>query len=390
MIIKNMNLLSRVNRILLLVQCLIRALFHGTATKIPSRVSDIIVVPTGKLGDIICATPVLHAIRVHLPKARVIVVGNSKLRRLLLSDSGLADEYLDLEEDGTVERIKKYHPEVAIVTGPSFQLAATLYLAGIPLVIAPTPVGGVAHDITRPYKILQKLIKVFPHQIDGYAPRERLKSLEPLGIFTDDTTKHLGFSEIAEKRAIEIISQICEPYKYIVGIAAGSGNKEKQWHPKKFAQVANHLIEKFSAHIFVIGGKNDLLESNEIMLAIKNKSMVTDTTSVSIDELKAIISKLDVFISVNTGPLYIAEAFNVPTVDILGPVNPWDQPPQGKIHKMVFPPGGPRPLLCIMNTRNHDIKEAERIAESTRLEDVVSAAEEALKEADERILSKKG
>ena len=49
---------------------------------------------------------------------------------------------------------------------------------------------------------------------------------------------------------------------------------------------------------------------------------------------------------------------------------------------MVFPPGGPKPLLCIMNTRSHDVKEAERIAESTRLEDVVTAAEEALKEAD--------
>jgi len=377
-----MDLLNRANRMLLLVQCLMRALFHGTATKIPKNISDIVVVPTGKLGDIVCATPVLHAIRVHLPKARVIVAGNSKLRRLLLSDSGLADEFIDLDEGGALERIKKYHPEVAIVTGPSFKHTSLLYLAGIPLVIAPTAVGGVAHDVTRPYKIIQRFIKTFPHQLDGYAPRERLKALEPLGIFTDDTTKHLGFSETAEKRATEIISQICEPYKYIVGIAAGSGNKEKQWSPKNFAKVANHLIEKFSAHVFVIGGKNDLRESNEVTLAIENKSMVTDTTSVSIDELKAIISKLDVFVSVNTGPLYIAEAFNIPTVDILGPVNPWDQPPQGKIHKMVFPPGGPKPLLCIMNTRSHDVKEAERIAESTRLEDVVTAAEEALKEAD--------
>src|SRR3990167_8266115 len=375
-------IIKRLNRIFLLFRCIIRAIFYGAARKIPKNILKVIVVPSGKLGDVVCGTPVLVAIRKYLPHVHIIVAGNSKLHRPLLADSGLVDEYLDLEEKGVLTSIEKCHADVAIVTGPSFECASLFYLAGIKLVIAPTAVGGVAHDVTRPYKIIQRFIKTFPHQLDGYAPRERLKALEPLGIFTDDTTKHLGFSETAEKRATEIISQICEPYKYIVGIAAGSGNKEKQWSPKNFAKVANHLIEKFSAHVFVIGGKNDLRESNEVTLAIENKSMVTDTTSVSIDELKAIISKLDVFVSVNTGPLYIAEAFNIPTVDILGPVNPWDQPPQGKIHKMVFPPGGPKPLLCIMNTRSHDVKEAERIAESTRLEDVVTAAEEALKEAD--------
>ena len=43
-----------------------------------------------------------------------------------------------------------------------------------------------------------------------------------------------------------------------------------------------------------------------------------------------------------------------------------------------------------MNMRNHDIREAQRIAKSTRLEDVITAAEEALKEVDERRLVKKG
>jgi len=117
---------------------------------------------------------------------------------------------------------------------------------------------------------------------------------------------------------------------------------------------------------------------------------MTDSTCISIDDLKARISKLDAFISVNTGPLYIAEAFDIPTVDILGPVDPWDQSPRGKIHKMVFPPGKPKPLFSIMNMRNHDIREAQRIAKSTRLEDVITAAEEAIKEVDERRLVKKG
>ena len=385
-----MNLPSRVNRILLLAHCLIRAIFYGVADRIPPSVSGIIVVPTGKLGDVVCATPVLAAIRTHLPSVRLVVAGDSKLHRPLLADSSLADEYLDLEEEGAIARIKRCQADAAIVTGPSFQCASLLYLAGIPLVIAPVGVGGVSADVTRPYKILQKFIKTFPHQIKGYAPRERLKALEPLGIFSDDTTKYLGFSEVANKKAVDLISQISGSYKYLAGISAGAGNKEKQWEPKKFAKVANYLIKERDTHIVVFGGKNDISESSEMISAIEDKSRLTNATCLSIDDLKATISKLDVFISVNTGPIYIAEAFDIPTVDLLGPVNPWDQPPQGKIHKMVFPPGKPKPLLSIMNTRNHDIEEAKRIAQSTRLEDVIIVVEEVLQEVDKRKLIRKG
>lgn len=133
----------------------------------------------------------------------------------------------------------------------------------------------------------------------------------------------------------------------------------------------------------VFGGNNDIAESSELMSAIEDKSRVTDSTRISIDDLKARISKLDVFISVNTGPVYIAEAFDVSTVDLIGPVSPWDQPPQGEIHKMVFAPGKPEPLLYVLDTRNHDVKEAQRIAQSTRIKDVISAAEEALQEVDQ-------
>lgn len=383
-------IIKRLNRILLLARCLTRAIFYGRADKIPSNISVIIVVPSGKLGDVVCATPVLVAVRTHLPKVHIIVAGNSKLHRPLLADSGLVDEYLDLEEKGVLTSIKKCHADVAIVTGPSFECASLFYLAGIKLVIAPTAVGGMAHDMTRPYKIIQKFIKTFPYDIEKYAPRERLKALEPLGIISLDTTKHLGFSETADKRATDLISKIPSSYKYLIGISAGAGNKEKQWAPKKFAQVANHLIKKRDARIIVFGGKNNIYESTEMILAIEDKSRVADSTCISIGDLKARISKLDTFISVDTGPIYIAEAMNIPTVNILGPVTPLVRPPHGKIHKMVFPPGKPEPLLNIMNPRHHDTKEAERIAQSTRVEDVITAIEEVLQEVDKRRLIKKG
>lgn len=379
-------MIERFKRTSLLIYCVLRGLFYGAARKIPKNISKVIVVPSGKLGDVVCSTPVLAAIRRHLPQVRIIVAGNSKLHKPLLADSGLVDEYLSLVESGALERVKSCRADAAVLTGPAFEFAALFYLAGIPLVVAPYGEGEFSYsEITRPYKILQRLIKIYPYRRGEYAPSARLRAIEPIGIVTDDTQKHLGFSEIANKKTADLVSQISGSYKYLVGISAAAGNKEKQWPPKNFAKVANHLIKKHDAHIVVIGGKNDILESNEMMSAVEDKSRVTDTTSLlSINELKALISKFDIFISVNTGPLYIAEAFDIPTVDIIGPVNAWDQPPQGRIHKMVFAPGKPEPLLSIMNSRGHDVREAERIAQSTRVEDVIAAVEEGLLEVDKR------
>ncbi|MDO8729517.1 MAG: hypothetical protein Q7K26_06610, partial [bacterium] len=180
---------KRMSRFTLLAISITFYLFRGRADKIPKKLSTIIVVLTGKLGDIVCGTPVLNAIRTHNSNIRIIVAGQTKLQRAVLENSGLVDEYIDLEGTGMIARIKKYHAEAGLVTGPSYESTALLYIAGIPLVVAPRVVGGFSPSETRPYKILQRFVKTYIYRIGEYAPRERLKALEPLGIISTDTTK---------------------------------------------------------------------------------------------------------------------------------------------------------------------------------------------------------
>ena len=180
---------EKINRLILLTRCILTFIFRGKANIAPPSPSSIIVVLTGKLGDMVCCTPLLRAIRKNLPNARVIVAGTPGLVHTLLADSGLADDYINLEVKGVIARIKKCHAEVALVTGPSFTSAALLYLSGIPLVVVPRVVGGFSPSETRPYKILQHFIKTFQFKMGEYAPRERLKCLEPIGIVSEDTKK---------------------------------------------------------------------------------------------------------------------------------------------------------------------------------------------------------
>ncbi len=369
---------KRLKRIVLLAQCLLRVATHGVAKKAPAQIARIIVVPTGKLGDVVCATPVLQAIRTHMPKARIIVAGNSKLHRALLADSGLADEYLDLEDKKDIAaRIKGCNADVAIITGPSFEYVARLCAAGIPLVVAPRVVGGFSPSETVPYKMLKKCIKTFPYDIEAYAPRERLRALEAIGIFSEDTKKHLGFSQDAQKKISAFFAEhvIDAEKDFLVAISPSAGNKIKEWPEERFAEVADHVVEKYKAKAFIIGGPQDTEKTKRTLGQMKYYAEALEVSHFNLDELKAFISKLSLFISVDTGPIYVAEAFGIPTVDIVGPVDERVQPPQGLKHRNVIPQRK-KAELFILNARAYNKKEAERQTQSISVSDVNTVIDE--------------
>ncbi|MEK7650704.1 MAG: glycosyltransferase family 9 protein [Patescibacteria group bacterium] len=373
---------SRTYRFLLLLGCLLRALISGKANRPPIQVSRIIVVPTGKLGDVVCVTPVLRAVRAHLPGARLIVAGTSKLHRPLFADSGLVDEYLDLEEPRAVARTGESHADAALVTGPSFVSAALLYLAGIPLVVVPVVQGGFSPAETWPYRILRHLMCTFPYQIGEYAPRERLRALESLGVFSEDTKKQLGFSEWANKKTEQFFVDENINFKrdFVVAISPSAGNKIKEWPTERFATVADYLVEKYNAKIIITGGKGDNEKAKELIGHSKKKVAIINTVGrFDLDELKAFISKVNLFISVDTGPIYIAEAFDIPTINIVGPVDERVQPPRGFIHRNVLPPGRVRAELSILNARSYNQEEA--------LRQVLSISVLSVQESIDRLIS---
>lgn len=369
----------------LLIKCLWRGLFHGAAIHAPTSITDILVVPTGKLGDAVCNTPVFKALRTHFPRSKIIAAGDVKLLEPLLADSGLVDGYIDLGQSDVIERLKQRSFQAAIITGPSYIAMALCYLAGVPLVVAPRVIGGWSPAVTRPYKVLQKLVATFPYRFGAYAPGERLKALEPLGIKTSDTKKCLGFSVTAATAATQFFSQhgINPEKDMVVGIAPGAGNKIKAWPVERFAAVAEYLVKNYRAKIILIGSPAD----SELAVTMMGKlAPGIETTNAigqfNLDILKAVISQLRLFISVDTGPVYIAEAFKIPTVDITGPIDEREQPPIGQFHKVVPPQSRRRPELFVLNAKVYNHVEALRQINSITVTQVTTVIDSLISEVN--------
>jgi len=107
----------------------------------------------------------------------------------------------------------------------------------------------------------------------------------------------------------------------LLGINPGASyGSAKRWYPEEFAKVASELSSKYD--IIIFGGLSEVDIASDIEKAliengIDNYQNLAGNTT--IPELINHISKLDLFITGDSGPMHVAAAFQVPTVAIFGP-----------------------------------------------------------------------
>jgi ADP-heptose:LPS heptosyltransferase len=348
-----------------------------TKKKLVTAPRTLVVVQAAQLGDMVCTTPLFHAIKKHLPTTKLIVVGTKGGEGILQSNPDI-DEYIVLDEknlERTARALRAQKIDAGIVAVPSLDSLQLLALARIPFIVTPELVNGKNPANTKLYRFLSSFVVRKPHVFGAYAPREYLTLLEPFGITEEDTTKHLAYSSEALENVLKALSEngISSSEKFVC-IAPGAGNKIKQWPPERFAEAASYIWDKFQLPIVILGSANDSEEVKGMQQAITPGMRCMNTCgNFSLDETKALISRASLLIAADTMVIYVAEAFNVPLIDIVGPVAPNEQPPQGPNRVLVIPPYEYVPQLHIMNARVYDAEEARKQVMSITVEMVTKA-----------------
>src|SRR3989338_3582730 len=369
----------KIKYLLIFFICVARFIIFGKANKKIKSPKKIAIMQTAKLGDMVCTTPMFRAVKEKYPESRLFVIGN-KINKEVLEGNPDVDEYIVWKNNfwGLLKNIKKEKIDFACDTNPSFLGLATLYLAGVPLIASPVIKNGFSPVETRLYKMLRKFVVAVPHHMGNYAPREYLRLLEPVGIFSDNTKKYLYFTKQADEaiKKFFISNEIDISKDFVVGISPSVGNKVRKWGGKKFAEVADYLYDKYKVKIIIIGTKSDKDEVEEMVNNIDKNTKVINTFDLfCIDELKAVISKLNLFISVESDPVFIAEVFNVPIVNLVGPVDDNNQSPKGKKF-LIVKIDRSAPEIHVMNAIVYNYKEARRQIEEITVEMVVVKIDE--------------
>lgn len=116
-----------------------------------------------------------------------------------------------------------------------------------------------------------------------------------------------------------------------VGITLGAGNRIKVMPLKTWIKILN-MLDRANVEIYVFGAKEDegLLEELLAKTNFTNLKIDSLIGKLQLNEIPYHISKLNMFISSDTGLSYIADSYNLPLINFAGPCYMREQRPIGK------------------------------------------------------------
>jgi ADP-heptose:LPS heptosyltransferase len=127
-----------------------------------------------------------------------------------------------------------------------------------------------------------------------------------------------------------------------IGVHPSSGRAIKQWAVDKFAALCDRLQEATSGTILLTGSASDrgLVEQVASRTRVDALQMVGGA---GVRDFAAVVERLDLFITGDTGPMHIAHAVGTPNLAIFGPSDPVRYGPEGPSDKRVVIR---QPLYC--------------------------------------------
>jgi ADP-heptose:LPS heptosyltransferase len=136
----------------------------------------------------------------------------------------------------------------------------------------------------------------------------------------------------AQENAARLIGDAQPP---LVGGHVSGGRAIKQWPPERFADVARRVIDTTGGTIVLSGSADD----RALVLGVKTMLPTRHVVDVADDRdlltLAAILERLDLFITGDTGPMHLAAAVGTPIVAVFGPSDPVRYAPHGPLDRVI-------------------------------------------------------
>lgn len=120
----------------------------------------------------------------------------------------------------------------------------------------------------------------------------------------------------------------------LVGLHASGGRAIKQWEPAKFAEVGRRLSGA-GATIVLTGGPADRPLVDAVRQQLPPGQVIDVAGEIDLLELAALLERLDVLVTGDTGPMHLAAAVGTPVVAVFGPSDPARYAPRGPSDRVV-------------------------------------------------------
>jgi len=138
---------------------------------------------------------------------------------------------------------------------------------------------------------------------------------------------------ISDELKSKMDSQLEEKMRIVLNTGANASRQGRKWPIEYWAELAEGILDKYNAQIFVVGGKEDENTVKELLKIVPQiKSFAGKTT---LPETAALLACADLVISGDTGPLHIASATGTTCLGLYGCCSVSRSGPYGQKHMTI-------------------------------------------------------
>ncbi len=289
------------------------------------------------LGDAMMMTPSVTALHQLYPQAHIAVVTKTSLVDVWSANPHIS-EIIQLPQSRSTRNIYQFSQslrEKKFDLGILFtnSISSTLELAW----------AKIPYRLGTPNGIRRLLLThaVCPNSPAQHTVEQYLELVRYLGDVPQIPDMYFPISDESRKSAEKLLQEnnITSSDK-MIGINPGAAfGTAKRWLPERFIELANELAKESNTKIVLFGGKEESQDIQKMADSIKPKA-INLAEKTTLGELGACISRCNLFVTNDSGPMHIASALGVPMVAIFGSTNLKSTGPigKGKIEIVQNPP----------------------------------------------------
>lgn len=273
------------------------------------------------IGDVVMATPAVRAVRDHFPAARLLAVCKPYVAETL-AGSPWFDAVVPIEKPGlsATVRLRRERADTAVLFPNSLRPALIAQLAGCRTVVGFARYGRDALLTRRLYPVRDSRGRPRPTPIiDDYNRIVRL-----LGV-PDPGHRMELFTTPADEAAAD---QVWERHRFgryreVVGFNPGGAfGSAKHWPVGHFVDLARDLADRRGAGVLVLCGPTERETAARIAAEADRPGVVAlGDGPLSLGLTKAVVRRLALLVTTDSGPRHFAAALDVPVVTLFGPTH---------------------------------------------------------------------
>ncbi len=289
-----------------------------------SRIRKILIIRLSSLGDVILATPLLRQLREAYPEAEVDFLVRSDFEEVLRFNPNVS-RIISFDKEGGFTYLRKIRRQIHrsrydVVLDIHRNLRSRFICSGMGLwLFRRTKIYKVRKQQFIRFLLVKFKINLY-RKIYGRIIRvweKYIRAARPIGIEPDKGQPDLFLPAEAEETAERFLNFLSGKQKF-AAIAPGAKHFTKRWPANYYAELIRALFDKWKMPSVLVGGKEDVPVSDDIIALLPEGMAISAMGQFSILETAAIMKNAAIVITNDSGLMHAASAYDGSLIAVFG------------------------------------------------------------------------